>query len=120
VVVVTPSTAEKSDATVANLAALVDSGAVDVVIHSGDISYADGFMPHWDTFVNKVQPIASKVPYMVTPGNHELWYNFSQYKHRWCMPNTHPNDAEGTKGSGDNSKWFGSTCEKKNATVRSF
>lgn len=100
------STAEKSDATVANLISLVEADQIDVLIHSGDESYADGFMPHWDVFMNKVQPIASKIPYMVTPGNHEFWYNFSQYKHRFTMPNTTPNNAEGTKGSGDNCKLF--------------
>jgi hypothetical protein len=42
------------------------------VIHSGDISYADGYEPHWDDFFNKIQPIAASVPYMVSPGNHEV------------------------------------------------
>ena len=55
-----------SDYTVSSLTALVDQGLVDVVIHSGDISYADGYMPHFDDFMNKVQPIATRVPYMVT------------------------------------------------------
>jgi len=35
--------AEKSDNTIANLITLVDQGLLDVVVHSGDISYADGF-----------------------------------------------------------------------------
>lgn len=29
--------------------------------------YADGFMTHWDVFLRKVQPIASRVPYMTAP-----------------------------------------------------
>ena len=95
--------AEKSDATVANMESLVDAGLLDVVVHSGDVSYADGFMPHWDVFMNKVQPVASRVPYMVTPGNHEIWYNFSAYKHRFLMPSVGPNFVPGwTSGSGDN------------------
>lgn len=57
-----------SDDTVADLIKLVDQGQLDVVIHSGDISYADGYMPHFDDFLNKVQPIAARIPYMVTPG----------------------------------------------------
>lgn len=24
--------------------------------------------PHWDLFLNKIQPIAARVPYMVAPG----------------------------------------------------
>jgi hypothetical protein len=57
-----------SDGTVADMIELVDQGKLDVVIHSGDISYADGYMPHFDDFLNKVQPIAARIPYMVTPG----------------------------------------------------
>ena len=57
-----------SDNTVADMIELVDQGKLDVVIHSGDISYADGYMPHFDDFLNKVQPIAARIPYMVTPG----------------------------------------------------
>jgi acid phosphatase type 7 len=75
-----------SDDTVAQLTRLVDQGRLDAVIHSGDISYADGYMPHFDDFLNKVQPIASRVPYMTTPGNHEFGYNFSAYKSRFFMP----------------------------------
>jgi hypothetical protein len=62
-----------------------------------------GFMPHWDIFMNKVQSIASRVPYMVVAGNHEFWYNFSSYKHRFMMPGVGLNyDPSLTSGSGDN------------------
>jgi len=93
---------DKSDSTVANLVSLVESGAVDAVVHTGDVGYADGFMPHWDLFLNKVQPLASRVPYMVVAGNHEIWYNFSSFKHRFMMPGVGPLSAAGdTTGSGD-------------------
>lgn len=75
-----------SDNTVSSLIKLVDEGKVDVIVHSGDISYADGFMPHFDNFMNKVAPVASRVPYMVTPGNHEFGWNFAAYKARFYMP----------------------------------
>lgn len=61
-----------SDNTVKRLAELAESGGIDGVIHSGDISYADGFQPHFDDFMRKVEPIAARVPYMVAPGNHEV------------------------------------------------
>ena len=99
-----------SDETIANLAELTKAGAIQGVIHSGDVSYADGFMPHWDAFLNKVQPIASAVPYMTTPGNHELWYNFSAYKHRFLMPGVPPLDAAsgtaGVSGSGADGMYY--------------
>ena len=61
---------ENSDNTIASMLRLVEAGQLDVVIHSGDISYADGYMPHFDVFMNKIQPIASRIPYQVSPGNH--------------------------------------------------
>lgn len=75
-----------SDATVASLQRLVDAGKIDAVIHSGDISYADGYEPHFDAFFNKLQPIASRVPYMAVAGNHEFWFNFTSFKNRFYMP----------------------------------
>ena len=74
------------------------------LIHCGDISYADkydGVRPPisgkseqkvWDTWGQMVEPLASSVPYMVTPGNHEIvayesaWENGSIYNKRFIMP----------------------------------
>lgn len=75
-----------SDHTVAALGAEVAAGLVDLILHPGDVSYADGDMPHWDNFLTKMQHITSSVPYMVTPGNHEIWYNFSAYKTHFWTP----------------------------------
>jgi hypothetical protein len=88
---------EASDFVISDLLSLVDSGEIQAVIHSGDISYADGYEPHWDNFFNKIEPIASRIPYMATPGNHEFWANFTAYKHRFFLPGVM--DAG---GSGDN------------------
>lgn len=90
--------------TVDALKTLVTAGKVDVIVHSGDVSYADGYEPHWDDFLNEVQPIATKIPYMVTPGNHEFWYNFTSYKHRFYMPGT---DLDVEDEGGDNSTSIG-------------
>jgi hypothetical protein len=37
----------------------------DAVFHIGDLSYANGFLAQWDQFTAQIEPIASKVPYMV-------------------------------------------------------
>ena len=37
----------------------------DAVFHIGDLSYANGFLAQWDQFTAQMEPIASKVPYMV-------------------------------------------------------
>eukprot|EP00758_Cryptobia_borreli_P005756 Tbor_TRINITY_DN4980_c0_g1::TRINITY_DN4980_c0_g1_i1::g.10000::m.10000 len=71
-----------SDYTVSQMIKMVARGEVDMMIHNGDIGYADGMMAHWDMFFNKVQNIAAYIPYMTTPGNHELLYNFSAYRSR--------------------------------------
>ena len=42
--------------------------------HFGDISYAKGVSGTWDAWFDLIEPYASKVPYMVTIGNHEFDY----------------------------------------------
>ena len=41
------------------------------VLNVGDLSYADGFQPRWDSWGRLVEPHASEVPWMVIEGNHE-------------------------------------------------
>jgi len=100
----------ESNATMANLATLAAQHKIDAVIHSGDISYADGYEPHWDVFFRRMQPVVSAVPFMVTPGNHEFWFNFTSYKHRFLMPGDKELVQTLTKKqlSGDDNTQFGS------------
>ncbi|KAG6586919.1 RxLR-like protein [Phytophthora cinnamomi] len=44
------------------------------VIHIGDLAYAKGTTYLWDQFGAVVQPVASRLPYMVGIGNHEYDY----------------------------------------------
>lgn len=62
------------------------TGDVDMVLHYGDIGYADGNEQGWDFFGRKLGDITAVVPYMTTPGNHELLWNFTAYKRRMRMP----------------------------------
>ena len=41
------------------------------VLNVGDLSYADGYQPRWDSWGRLVEPHASTVPWMVIEGNHE-------------------------------------------------
>ncbi|CAM6015305.1 unnamed protein product [Sphagnum balticum] len=43
----------------------------DLVIHNGDIVYANGYVFEWDQFTEQVVNITSRVPYMISSGNHE-------------------------------------------------
>ncbi|GAB4840120.1 polynucleotide adenylyltransferase [Ancistrocladus abbreviatus] len=44
---------------------------IDIVLHIGDIVYANGYISQWDQFTAQIEPIASTVPYMLGSGNHE-------------------------------------------------
>ena len=59
---------------------------VDVILHIGDICYADGYQPSWDVALQKLEPVAAQVPYMTCPGNHEEFFDFAAYRNRFSMP----------------------------------
>lgn len=42
-----------------------DLSNIDIVFHIGDISYANGYISQWDQFTAQVEPIASRVAYML-------------------------------------------------------
>lgn len=53
----------------------VASGAYDdFLLHFGDVSYARGQAFMWDQFFHLIEPLATRVPYMVSIGNHEYDY----------------------------------------------
>nr|BAO45898.1 purple acid phosphatase [Acacia mangium] len=57
-----------------------DLDNIDIVFHIGDITYANGYLSQWDQFTAQVEPIASKVPYMIASGNHERdWPNSGSF-----------------------------------------
>ena len=66
-------------------------GPMAMVVHVGDISYADDrFTAHnwrvWNNFLDLLQPMASSVLYMTAPGNHEAQFNFTAYHNWFRMP----------------------------------
>jgi len=63
---------KESDQIISRVQDIVSRHGNDFVIHSGDISYADGFQKRWDTFMRKIEGVAANTPYMVCPGNHEI------------------------------------------------
>ncbi|KAL6138383.1 hypothetical protein ACLB2K_063666 [Fragaria x ananassa] len=65
----------------------------DVLLLPGDLSYANGHQPLWDSFGRIVEPLASRRPWMVTEGNHEVESSpvvsptgFKAFNARWKMP----------------------------------
>jgi hypothetical protein len=57
--------------TIDRVRARVMSTNITCLLHIGDISYAEGIGVLWDAFMTQIGPIASRVPYMVSIGNHE-------------------------------------------------
>ena len=54
----------------------IRKGQIDAIIHSGDISYANGHIQSYDFFMDMISPIAGSVIYLTTVGNHESdWVN---------------------------------------------
>ncbi|CAM9841713.1 unnamed protein product [Scytosiphon promiscuus] len=67
--------------------------AIDVVLHAGDLSYADCEEDRWDSFMTMLDPAASSIPWMVAAGNHEIEARntdgsgpFAAYENRFRMP----------------------------------
>nr|GEU56093.1 probable purple acid phosphatase 20 [Tanacetum cinerariifolium] len=65
----------------------------DVFLLPGDLCYADTVQPLWDSFGRLVEPLASRRPWMVTQGNHDIEQTpnirmppFTSYNARWRMP----------------------------------
>ena len=66
------------------LRAQVEAGDVDGIWHLGDLGYMDDSYSHevakfmyedvYDGYMNWLEPIASRVPYMVTPG---VWWDIA-------------------------------------------
>lgn len=94
----------------------VNTGDIDLIVHAGDVGYADDAFLHkpcmikscyestWDKYMDLVEEWTSKIPYMTAPGNHEAdchdadclhspikqqkLSNFSAYNTRFRMPST--------------------------------
>ena len=80
-------TTENSVETAESLITLALNSTIQLVVEGGDLSYADGDQTTWDDFMRQNQPYSSTIPVMSAPGNHENYYLFSAYNHRYFMPN---------------------------------
>lgn len=71
-----------------------NGGELDMVLHVGDFAYDmhNNDSKVGDAFMRMIEPLASQLPYMTCPGNHERAYNFSNYRRRFSMPG---GDGEG-------------------------
>ena len=84
----------RADKTAENVEREVRENGVDLVLHVGDISYANGVVKIWDTFMRYIEPYASAVPYMIGIGNHEYDYKTGREK---AHKHKHHTDASGSE-----------------------
>jgi 3',5'-cyclic AMP phosphodiesterase CpdA len=74
---------------------------VDMVLFAGDISYADGYGPRWDTYARAQEYLWANVPTAYVGGNHEVsngGENWQSYLMRY--PNNH------FRSGSDSALWY--------------
>ena len=79
----------QTEVTAAVLEHLASMPDLDLLLHTGDLSYADGFPPRWDSFGRLAEPLMSRVPALVVPGNHDVTLNGAEstaYRTRYPTP----------------------------------
>ena len=76
---------------------LMNEHNISMILHAGDLSYADCDQVLWDSYGEMIQPLASYTPWMVCPGNHEIEFNgtdymnlFTAFESRYRMPYVKP------------------------------
>jgi predicted phosphodiesterase len=68
---------------------------INMILHAGDLSYADCNQDLWDSYGQMIEPLSSKIPWMVGPGNHEIEYIdgsqlYLSFESRYRMPQIKP------------------------------
>ena len=71
---------------------ILSDPTMEMVLHAGDGSYADCRPDIWDVYFNMIQDVAQVRPWMISPGNHEIEFEFATmkaftaYTNRYRMP----------------------------------
>jgi hypothetical protein len=94
-----------NDVSIKQLIAEAQNGAFDVVLHAGDLAYnlEDSKGATGNGFMNQIQPVASRVPYMATCGNHEADDDtFSEFKTRFYGLGK----TAGARSGSNSSTWY--------------
>jgi hypothetical protein len=63
----------------------------DLLLLAGDLAYAGmtdtgEVEPTWDVWQQMLEPLTQRVPFMTVVGNHEKYYNYTSFLHRFLMP----------------------------------
>jgi hypothetical protein len=60
--------------------------SLSLVLSFAGVSSIGEYEPTWDVWMEQIAPIASVMPYQVTVGNHEQFFDFASYDARFNMP----------------------------------
>lgn len=92
---------------------ITENKKLSMILYTGDLSYALNNQTKWDTFGELIEKSASKIPWMITPGNHEIEYSknnsiYLAFEKRYRMPEIKPAQFNNTliKTSTSNPKLF--------------
>ena len=90
---------ENSENTTKSILTMLEKNRYQFVIHAGDLSYANNYPNYedvWNKWFSLVDPVISRVPYQVSPGNHEVscsspsclksTEDFVDFKYKFEMP----------------------------------
>jgi len=77
---------DESHVVINRMIAMDKASPYNFLVHSGDLSYANGYQPTWDDWCNRIQPLASHLPYMASVGNHETFSLWIAFLYRFNMP----------------------------------
>jgi len=64
---------------------------LSMILYTGDLSYAGNNQTKWDTFGELIEKSAKSIPWMISPGNHEIEYSknnsiYLAFEKRYRMP----------------------------------
>jgi len=62
----------QTDDSKSTLAHLESDKVVQMILHAGDLSYADCDQTRWDSYGTLIEPVSKSKAWMVGPGNHEI------------------------------------------------
>lgn len=83
-------TGPEIESTMAMLENEIETESYDGILFLGDMAYDldDEHGTNGDLFLNSIQPIASRIPFMIAQGNHESWQHDTQdhFINRFMMP----------------------------------
>jgi len=92
---------EESQWTVDALTRGAKAGNFDLLLHAGDISYANDRPWNnsyvFDDYMKMITPIVSQLPYMTSTGNHESQFQFAAYTARY--PTNYPANNSASKSN---------------------